>query len=239
MTTRHDGWVSRTITLISPGKRRSIGLSPRRATCRRHRPSERQRARDVHRYYDPGTGQFVSVDPLVDETGQAYTYTGDDPVNGVDPLGLSWTVKNGAQLPSDGSFPYNPPKNAHGQPLKVRGTSSYRDADGDIWQWDPVKREWDVVHRDGTHTNVSQEGEITHGPNNAPNKKSGRNSGEGNGDDDTCLASYSYSLADCGVEGGGVYGGGSGGEGDDDIPFELPGYVPTVECPSDWQAIEV
>ena len=36
-------------------------------------------------YYDPATGQFLSVDPLVDETGQPYAYTGDDPVNGVDP----------------------------------------------------------------------------------------------------------------------------------------------------------
>jgi uncharacterized protein RhaS with RHS repeats len=44
----------------------------------------------VGRYYDPATGQFVSVDPLVDETGQPYAYTGDDPVNGVDPNGLDY-----------------------------------------------------------------------------------------------------------------------------------------------------
>lgn len=42
----------------------------------------------IGRYYDPETGQFLSVDPLVAETGQSYVYTGDDPVNGVDPLGL-------------------------------------------------------------------------------------------------------------------------------------------------------
>lgn len=41
----------------------------------------------VGRYYDPATGQFISVDPLVDETGQPYAYTGDDPVNGTDPTG--------------------------------------------------------------------------------------------------------------------------------------------------------
>ena len=41
----------------------------------------------IHRYYDPSTGQFVNVDPLVEETGQAYAYTRDDPVNGVDPDG--------------------------------------------------------------------------------------------------------------------------------------------------------
>ena len=42
----------------------------------------------VNRYYDPATGQFLSVDPLVDVTGQAFAYTGDNPVNAVDPLGL-------------------------------------------------------------------------------------------------------------------------------------------------------
>src|SRR6202044_2612607 len=44
----------------------------------------------IGRYYDPAIGQFLSVDPLVDETGQPYAYTGDDPVNGTDPLGQCW-----------------------------------------------------------------------------------------------------------------------------------------------------
>jgi RHS repeat-associated protein len=42
----------------------------------------------INRYYDSTTGQFVSVDPMVIRTSQAYSYVGDDPVNGVDPLGL-------------------------------------------------------------------------------------------------------------------------------------------------------
>jgi hypothetical protein len=42
----------------------------------------------INRYYDPATGQFVSVDPMVNETNQPYAYAGDDPVNGVDPMGL-------------------------------------------------------------------------------------------------------------------------------------------------------
>jgi len=33
-------------------------------------------------------GQFLSVDPMVATTGQAYAYTGDDPVNDVNPLRL-------------------------------------------------------------------------------------------------------------------------------------------------------
>ncbi|MHB8262526.1 MAG: RHS repeat-associated core domain-containing protein, partial [Acidimicrobiales bacterium] len=42
----------------------------------------------INRYYDPSTGQFISVDPLVSLTGQPYQYVGGDPVNQVDPLGL-------------------------------------------------------------------------------------------------------------------------------------------------------
>jgi len=48
----------------------------------------RVRTSVVNRYYDPATGQFVSVDPDVSETGQPYAYTGDNPINGTDPLGL-------------------------------------------------------------------------------------------------------------------------------------------------------
>jgi RHS repeat-associated protein len=51
----------------------------------------------IGRYYDPTTGQFLSIDPDVAETGQPYAYTGDDPVNGVDPLGLC-TIKGEGQL---------------------------------------------------------------------------------------------------------------------------------------------
>ncbi|MGI8824587.1 MAG: RHS repeat-associated core domain-containing protein [Chloroflexota bacterium] len=40
------------------------------------------------RYYDPSTQQFLTVDPLTAETGQAYSYAGDNPVNAVDPSGL-------------------------------------------------------------------------------------------------------------------------------------------------------
>jgi uncharacterized protein RhaS with RHS repeats len=43
----------------------------------------------VDRYYDPATDQFLSVDPDLAETDQAYAFTGDDPLNKTDPLGLS------------------------------------------------------------------------------------------------------------------------------------------------------
>ena len=45
--------------------------------------------RTVHRYYDPLTGQFLSVDPMVQQTGEPYSYAGGDPVNGSDPSGES------------------------------------------------------------------------------------------------------------------------------------------------------
>jgi RHS repeat-associated protein len=39
------------------------------------------------RYYDPATGQFLSVDPLVSQTSQAYEYAYGDPVQATDPTG--------------------------------------------------------------------------------------------------------------------------------------------------------
>ena len=40
------------------------------------------------RWYDPATGQFISVDALVALTGEPYSYAGGNPVNGSDSLGL-------------------------------------------------------------------------------------------------------------------------------------------------------
>jgi hypothetical protein len=53
--------------------------------------------RTINRYYDSATAQFVSVDPMVNETNQPYAYAGDDPVNGVDPMGLDYTEDLPAQ----------------------------------------------------------------------------------------------------------------------------------------------
>ncbi|WIX83970.1 RHS repeat-associated core domain-containing protein [Amycolatopsis carbonis] len=50
-------------------------LSPGSSTC-------------VARYYDPSTAQFLTVDPLVDQTGTPYSYLGGNPLNGTDFSGL-------------------------------------------------------------------------------------------------------------------------------------------------------
>jgi RHS repeat-associated protein len=46
----------------------------------------------VNRYYDPATEQWLTVDPDVAATGQPYVFTGGDPVNVYDPLGLNYQL---------------------------------------------------------------------------------------------------------------------------------------------------
>jgi RHS repeat-associated protein len=42
----------------------------------------------INRYYNPATGQFISVDPDVATTGEPYGYAGGNPVDNADPDGL-------------------------------------------------------------------------------------------------------------------------------------------------------
>ncbi len=55
---------------------------------------------NIGRYYDPTTGQFLTVDPLVDQTGQPYAYVSGDPVNALDPTGFDGLLGTGINLPS-------------------------------------------------------------------------------------------------------------------------------------------
>ena len=52
------------------------------------RSQARRAGCSVHRYYDPATDQFLSVDPAVMQTGQPYAFAGNDPLNATDPTGL-------------------------------------------------------------------------------------------------------------------------------------------------------
>jgi RHS repeat-associated protein len=47
------------------------------------------------RYYDPATQQFLTRDPLVAATEQAYAYAGGSPLNGGDPGGLQSSGRSG------------------------------------------------------------------------------------------------------------------------------------------------
>jgi hypothetical protein len=59
--------------------------------------SRHRRSRDrVGRYYDPTTGQFLTVDPLVDFTGEPYAYGYDDPTDRADPSGNAAVWGDGA-----------------------------------------------------------------------------------------------------------------------------------------------
>jgi hypothetical protein len=49
---------------------------------------ENARAVCVARWYDPGTGEFLSVDPDFNETLDAYGYADENPLDGTDPSGL-------------------------------------------------------------------------------------------------------------------------------------------------------
>ena len=77
-----------------------------------------QRSYGVDRYYDPSTGQFLSVDPLVSQTGQPYAYTGDNPLNATDPLGLRWFyVGNKWQWYTGTKYDYLCPGNTDRAPI--------------------------------------------------------------------------------------------------------------------------
>jgi RHS repeat-associated protein len=68
----------------------------------RVRPRPRTRDRGGvflnNRYHDPTTGTFLSVDPLVARTGQAYLYGAGNPVTFSDPSGLDPCSRNGTCL---------------------------------------------------------------------------------------------------------------------------------------------
>jgi RHS repeat-associated protein len=52
----------------------------------------------INRYYDPQTGQFLSVDPQLSQTQSPYSYGDDDPVDNTDPTGaIGWWHRTESQ----------------------------------------------------------------------------------------------------------------------------------------------
>ena len=69
---------------------------PRGRRARRQCGTSRRSAILVHRYYDPSTGQFLSVDPTVANTKQPYVYASNNPINRRDVNGKSATGCTGS-----------------------------------------------------------------------------------------------------------------------------------------------
>ncbi len=92
--------------------RGSPALRPRRTRCTRNR---HQTDSLVNRYYDPTTGEFMTVDPDLAETGQPYQYAGGDPVNESDPSGdLCQPVGSTTVTPTEPSVANCPPPPSNG-----------------------------------------------------------------------------------------------------------------------------
>nr|WP_318202174.1 polymorphic toxin type 17 domain-containing protein [Streptomyces sp. SCL15-4] len=144
------------------------------------------------RYYDPEVARYVSPDPLgLDAAPDHHAYV-DAPLLLVDPLGLKCeevvgTPRTGvkgllkdAQLPHSGRIRFVPDKRVSISAGLPRGPrKGYIDRFGNEWIKGPSRTagqpfEWDVqlsklgkaklgwLSRDGSHLNVSLDGEITH-----------------------------------------------------------------------------
>jgi RHS repeat-associated protein len=69
---------------FASGSTRVGGARRRRTYC-----AEAGRHYLIGRYYDPATGQFLSVDPMVQSTQEPFEYAADDPGNDIDPTGMA------------------------------------------------------------------------------------------------------------------------------------------------------
>ena len=77
------------VTATAAARWYGLCLGQRRSGSRRRALNGCRRGRYLlHRYYDPATAQFLSVDPAVAATGSAYGYVDGDPLNSTDPSGL-------------------------------------------------------------------------------------------------------------------------------------------------------
>jgi RHS repeat-associated protein len=93
----------------------------------------------VNRYYDPSTGQFLSVDPDVAQTLEPYAYGGDDPVLNVDPTGLYWwcyqTVWRDSQLSGESYQDYSAKMNGEIVKAGAKAVAKHSEKIGAILYW--------------------------------------------------------------------------------------------------------
>jgi RHS repeat-associated protein len=69
-------------------------------------------AQSPDRYYDPATGEFLTIDPALATTSQPYQYAGDNPLNGTDSTGLclsgfGWACDIGHGISKEAQWGYN------------------------------------------------------------------------------------------------------------------------------------
>jgi RHS repeat-associated protein len=86
-----------------------------------------------NRYYNATTGRFIQKDPIGFAGGQTnlFAYAGQNPVNRIDPLGLS-DVPPPPPIPI---FDNAPGAESRGQlPMPLRGTKEEEDAIGKMWK---------------------------------------------------------------------------------------------------------
>jgi hypothetical protein len=92
-------------------------------------PTTKHRDAAVQRYYDPGTGQFMSLDPLNEMTNAGYTFNNDNPFGGGDPTGTIECgagpyCSSGAEGPTPASGPGVRQPTGNGPPLVVPGPTN-------------------------------------------------------------------------------------------------------------------
>ena len=93
------------------------------------------------RTYDPVTAQFLSVDPMVDVTGETYSYAADDPINLIDPNGL-FASGSCPCPPCQGGEPY------HGRPAQQLPDLVHTESRFSwIFEWLPSP-DWPTIGRD-------------------------------------------------------------------------------------------
>ena len=84
---------------------------------------------------------------------------------------VDWPVKYPWRLlPRGGTYPFVPPTRQWPKNPKRGRQKGYADAAGNEWIAAPADDaknfHWDVLHRNGTHSNVGPDGEIHHGTDN-------------------------------------------------------------------------